>query len=50
MSDDYLKQWLLSTSQHLDEISAEELEQGYLAVQDGCRPTIEEFLNSDADQ
>lgn len=47
MSD--LELWLASIEDHLNTVTAEELERGYLAVKDGYGVTIEQLLGQNAD-
>lgn len=41
----YLEEWLASVEEHLNSVTAEELEERYLAVRDGYGPTIEQYLS-----
>lgn len=44
--ENYLQEWLDSTNEHLETVSAQELEDRYLAVKEEvpCSPTISEYL------
>lgn len=47
---EYLKEWLDSVDEHFKTVSAEELEQRYLAVQDGYGVTADEFLQNNPEE
>lgn len=49
---EHLKEWLDSVDEHFKTVSAEELEQRYLAVRDGDGHgvTIEEFLQNNPEE